>query len=166
VSRTGNFEVYYTQKLMIELWQGIPPSGCLLDLGLVPSAPNPSLAQAPDLLTQITQVVGPGVVDRVMSIIGAVAILILGWIIATIVATVIGQLLKRTEIDNQIAAWLLGRQRSTSSEIPIEKWLTAGVFWIVMVFAILAFLDALDCSKFLGHSRDFLPRFRSMPLGF
>jgi hypothetical protein len=156
VSRTGNFEVYYTQKLMIELWQGIPPSGCLLDLGLVPSAPNPSLAQAPDLLTQITQVVGPGVVDRVMSIIGAVAILILGWIIATIVATVIGQLLKRTEIDNQIAAWLLGRQRSTSSEIPIEKWLTAGVFWIVMVFAILAFLDALGLQQVSGPLQGFL----------
>lgn len=106
----------------------------------------------------------PEVFNTVMNIIGAVAILILGWLIALVAAFAVAQILKRTDIDNRIAAWAFGR-RGSASDIPIETWITTGVFWVVMIFALLAFLDALGLQEvsaplqgFLGEIATYAPR--------
>ncbi len=42
------------------------------------------------------------------SILGAVAVLIVGWLAAVIVASIVGGLLRKTDFDNRLATWLGG----------------------------------------------------------
>lgn len=76
-------------------------------------------------------------------LLGAIAILVLGWIVALIAASVVKGILNRTSIDNRIAGWFVGQQAGVEPP-PIEKWVAAVVFWVIMAFAIVAFLNALQ----------------------
>jgi len=98
------------------------------------------------------------------NIVGAIAILILFWIGATVAASLVKTLLGKTKIDNQLAAWISGDQ-SGQAPFPIEKWVAIAVYWIVLLFGIIAFLNALDLavvsaplSNFLDQIFVFLPK--------
>ncbi|QYO65170.1 mechanosensitive ion channel family protein [Leptolyngbya sp. 7M] len=77
------------------------------------------------------------------NLLGAIAILIIGWLVALIVAAVVQGLLKRTDFDNRIAAWA-GGGRGAENRIPIEKWIGTAVFWLIMAFVLVAFFNALQ----------------------
>ena len=64
------------------------------------------------LMDQITQVVGP-YIPRVAAALG---ILVVGWLIALIVAAIVRGLLRRTTIDNRLAGWFAG------DELAKEGW--------------------------------------------
>jgi len=87
------------------------------------------------------------------NLLGALAILIIGWLVATIVAAAIQGLLKRTNFDNRIAGWVSGRRDNT---IPIEKWIGTAIFWLIMAFVIVAFLNALQLSTVSAPLNSFL----------
>ena len=100
--------------------------------------------------------------DFIPSIIGAIAILILFWIVATIAASAIKALLHRTDIDNKIAGWLTGNE---TSDFPIETWAAKIVYWIILLLGLLAFFNVLNLdivsaplAGFLGEIFDYLPR--------
>jgi hypothetical protein len=95
------------------------------------------------------------------NLVGAVAILFIGWLIALFVAKVVKNLLKQTDIDDRLARTLTG-----SSTINIEQILSTVAFWIVMLMALVAALDVLKLSmvseplnKLLGSVFGFLPMF-------
>lgn len=87
-----------------------------------------------DLLTQVLQ-------DS-RSFVYAIIILVVGWIVAWGVAGIIRNLLKRTEIDNRIATWLTGQQGD--EPIPVEKWTSDVVYWLILLFVIVAALQRLQ----------------------
>lgn len=98
------------------------------------------------------------------NLLGALAILILGWLAATIIASVVQGLLRRTNVDNRLAAWVTGRPES-ATEFPIEKWVSIVIFWLIMVFVLVAFLNALNLqtvsaplNSFLQQVFSYLPR--------
>lgn len=98
------------------------------------------------------------------NLLGALAILIIGWLAATIVASLVQGLLRRTNIDNRIAAWVTGRPES-ATDFPIEKWVSIAVFWLIMIFVLVAFLNALNLegvsaplNSFLQQVFSYLPR--------
>ncbi len=98
------------------------------------------------------------------NLLAAIAILIVGWIVARIIASLFQGLLKRTDFDNRIANWISGRPASDDS-IPIEKWVGTAIFWLIMAFVIVAFLNALQLSMvsaplnaFLNQIFAYLPR--------
>lgn len=98
------------------------------------------------------------------NLLGAIAILIIGWLVALVVASVIQGLLKRTNFDNQIAGWMTG-QRGAENTIPVEKWVGTAVFWLIMAFVLVAFLNALQLTavsaplnSFLQQIFTYLPR--------
>jgi hypothetical protein len=98
------------------------------------------------------------------NLLGAIAILIVGWIVARIVASLAQGLLKRTDFDNRIANWISGRPAGDDT-IPIEKWVGTAIFWLIMAFVIVAFLNALQLSTvsaplnaFLNQIFAYLPR--------
>ncbi|NMG58686.1 hypothetical protein E1H12_09165 [Geitlerinema sp. P-1104] len=100
--------------------------------------------------------------DFIPSIVGAVAILILFWIVATIAASAVKALLHRTDIDNKIAGWLTGNQ---ATDFPIETWAAKVVYWIILLLGLLAFFNVLNLdivsaplAGFLGEIFDYLPR--------
>lgn len=120
-------------------------------------APNP-LADAERGLNNLFQG------SNIENLIWAVGILLLGLIVATLVSSVIGGLLKKTNIDNKMAAWVTGRPDSIQSP-PVEKWVATSVFWIILIFFLVAFFNRLNLTAvsqplntFLDQIAAFLPK--------
>ncbi len=78
----------------------------------------------------------------VLALIKAIIILIVGWIIASIIKAVVKKVLNSTDIDNKLAAAITGQRGGES--IPIENWLANLFFWLIMLFVIIAALNALN----------------------
>ncbi|XWK85744.1 MAG: mechanosensitive ion channel [Phormidium sp.] len=114
----------------------------------VPSPPDQIVAQVTRTTNPVNDTVD--VVQRTTSnigqflpnLLGAIVILVLGWLLAVIIAWAVKKLLNRTSIDNRIAAWVTGRPDAES--LPVEKWISDIVFWIIFIFALVAFLQALQ----------------------
>lgn len=71
----------------------------------------------------------------------ALAILIIGWLIALVTAALVRRGLKRTEFDNRIAGWLVGEEKTEGLEV--ERWASRGVFWLLMLFVLVGFFEVL-----------------------
>ncbi|MCT7972883.1 mechanosensitive ion channel [Laspinema olomoucense] len=98
------------------------------------------------------------------SLLGALAILIGGWIFATIVAGIIRKILHSTNLDNRIASAVMGRAPGQEMP-PTEKWISNAVYWLIMIFVLVAFLQALKLevvsqplNRFLEQIFAYLPK--------
>ncbi|WP_341524845.1 mechanosensitive ion channel [Nostoc sp. UHCC 0302] len=97
-------------------------------------------------------------------LLGAVAILLVGWLIAAIAAAVTRGILNRTNIDNRIAAGITGR--GDSGQLPqVEKLISSLVFWIIILLTVVAVLQTLQLevasrplNNFLDQLVGFLPK--------
>jgi Conserved TM helix len=93
------------------------------------------------------------------NVIGALLILIVGWLVAMVVAAVVKGLLGRTDLDNRIA-------RSMGAEgLAVENTIGRVVFWLIMLFVLVAFFQALNLAivseplnQLLTQVTAFLPR--------
>ncbi|MBE9045459.1 mechanosensitive ion channel [Pleurocapsales cyanobacterium LEGE 10410] len=99
----------------------------------------------------------------VLGVIKAILIFVIGWIIATIIKSIIKKVLNSTDIDNKIAAALTGQRGGES--IPVESWIANLVFWLIMLFVIIAALNALELqavsaplNTLLDEIAGFIPR--------
>lgn len=88
------------------------------------------------------------------SLIWAIVLLLLGWLVATVAALLVRNLLKRTNLDNRIANWALGRP--SDQPIPVEKWVSALVYWVIVLFAVVASLNALNLAGVSAPLNNFL----------
>lgn len=125
-------------------------------------SPNLQLAQ-PAVNQGISDV--QGIVQQLIlfipRLLGAVAILLIGWLIAAIAAAVTRGILNRTNIDNRIAAGITGRQ-----DVPqVEKLISSLVFWSIILLTAVAVLQTLDLeiasrplNNFLNQLIGFLPK--------
>jgi hypothetical protein len=93
----------------------------------------------------------------------AIAILVVGWVVALLGALLVRKAFKRTEIDNKIATWIVGEERAKGIEI--ERWIGRCVFFLIMLFVLVAFFEALGLtvitvplSRFLFQIFDYAPR--------
>ena len=68
----------------------------------------------------------------VPSLIAALAILLIGWLVAWAVSAGLRALLRRTKLDNKLAQWVAGDKGGT--KIPAEQWISKGVFYLIMLF--------------------------------
>jgi hypothetical protein len=147
---------------MNQPWQGIIP------IGGVPIWVHPLLAQQTPAPIQETQAGLQGIWQNVSSfgpnLIAAIAILLVGWLVANIAKSMTNGLLKRTRIDNQIAEWFAGGQDGAEAP-PIEKWVAGAVFWIIIIFTVVAVLQTLNLevvsqplNNFLNKILEFLPQ--------
>ena len=102
------------------------------------SSLDPLLLAQANPIGQIQNQVG---VD-VWSLVKALLIFLAGWIIAIIAKGVVKKILNSTDIDNKLAAAITGQRGGDS--IPIESWIASLFFWLIMLFAIIAALNALD----------------------
>ncbi|ARV57639.1 hypothetical protein BZZ01_02425 [Nostocales cyanobacterium HT-58-2] len=126
------------------------------------------LAQSPTLPSEQPDTVNylQGTLQQVVQfmprLLGAVAILLIGWLIAAIASALTRSLLNRTNIDNRIASGITG-----GGEVPqVEKIVSSVVFWGILLLTIVAVLDTLELrvasqplNTFLNQIGDFLPRF-------
>ncbi len=152
---------------MNETWVGIVQ---ILAVGM-PSRAHPILAQAQGQPRAVVET-GVGYFNDIIrnlslfvpQLLGAIAILVIGLIIANIASGVTKGLLKRTNVDNKVAEWITGRQGGEDSP-PIEDWIAGAVYWIVIVFTVVAVLNTLNLqavsqplNNFLNQITGFLPK--------
>ncbi|NEQ67850.1 MAG: mechanosensitive ion channel, partial [Symploca sp. SIO2D2] len=140
---------------MNETWESIVQ---IVGVG-VPGSVHPILAQ--------TDVFGSFLEDIIAflpNLLGAVLFLVLGIIVAVAVANLIEGLLSRTRIDNQIANWLTAAQEGVEPP-KIEKWISGGVFWLIIIFTVVGVLQRLQLeavseplNSFLNQILSFLPQ--------
>lgn len=138
----------------------------------VPNWAHPILAQRPVQPVVAVPETGAEPIDAAIrqlalfgpSILGAIAILVIGIIIAVIAKSVTKGLLKRTNIDNKLATWVTGRQGADDAP-QIEEWISGAVFWLIIVFTVVAVLNALNLqgvstplNNFLSQITSFLPK--------
>ncbi len=98
------------------------------------------------------------------NLLAAVAILLIGLIVAFVAKAIIKGLLNRTSIDNRIAASVMGR--SDRGDLPkVEELIGSIAFWIVILFTVVAVLQTLQLEvvsrplgTFLNQVTGFLPK--------
>lgn len=145
---------------MNQFWQGIIP------IGGAPPGVHPLFAQTSEPI-QEAQAGVQGIMQNLSSfvpnLIAAILILIVGWIVALIAKSITKGLLNRTRIDNQIAEWFAGGQGAEAP--PIEKWVAGAVYWIIIIFTVVAVLQTLKLevvsqplNNFLNKILEFLPQ--------
>lgn len=89
------------------------------------------------ILDQITQVVGP----YLPRLAAALAILIGGWLIALVLGAIVRRALRRTTLDNRLAAWFAGEDAAKGTDV--ETWAGNGVYYLVMLFVLVAVFQTL-----------------------
>ena len=69
-------------------------------------------------------------------IVGAVVVLVLGWILAWAISAVVSGGLRRINLDEHMERGIGGSYRT-------EFWITRGVFWLIMLLVVIAFFSVL-----------------------
>ena len=94
----------------------------------------------------------------VPKLIGAFAILIIGWIVAVVVAIVLRAILRRTGFDKKLAQWCGG----DSAQAPkVENGITKGVYYLIIVLVLVAFFDTLGLTQVTQSLNGLLDEFLS-----
>ncbi|MEA3375844.1 MAG: hypothetical protein U9R72_06565, partial [Chloroflexota bacterium] len=89
------------------------------------------------ILDQISRLLG----GAIPSIVAALLILIIGWVVALIVSAVVRGALRRTDLDDRLARWTAGEEQVEGVET--ERWVGKGVFYLIMLFVLIAFFQTL-----------------------
>lgn len=112
-----------------------------------------------EYFNQFTQMVGADA----WSVVKALAILVIGWLVALILAAIVRGMLRKVTIDNKIAAWFAGEERVASFDL--EHAIGQGVFYLAMLFVVVAACEALQLTvvteplrEMLGQVMEFAPR--------
>jgi Conserved TM helix len=79
------------------------------------------------------------------NVIGAIALLLIGLIVAWILAWVVGRLLSKTSIDDRLMETVTGGN-SLGGWSP-EKIVSTIVFWVVALFGVIGFLNSLGLTS-------------------
>src|SRR5699024_924160 len=83
----------------------------------------------------------------------ALLVLIIGWVIALIIANIVKKALMKTTLDDKLFAGPSGEKKGDyHSETIISRF----VFWVIMAFAIIAFLNILNLSSIARPFSDML----------
>ncbi len=95
---------------------------------------------------------------------GAIAILIGGWLLALIVSAIIRSVLKRTNVDERIAKLIRAEDEVEAGRVQVARWTGKAVFYLIMLFVVVAFLQALNLTvaaepinQFLNQVLSYLP---------
>ena len=108
---------------------------------------------------QLTALLGP----QVVRILGALVILVAGWLIALFFAAITRGALKRTTLDNRLAVWILDEKAAKGFEV--ERWVGKAVYYVILVFAVVGFFNALQLTvisqpltAFLTQVFEYIPK--------
>lgn len=73
-----------------------------------------------------------------LRLLGAVLVLVIGWLVSKWIAGLVRKLLKRTNLDNRVANW------AGEGNVPaVEDGIAKIVFYILMLFVLVAFFEVL-----------------------
>lgn len=90
-----------------------------------------------EMLNQTAQLVAA----YLPNLLGGLAILIIGWLIALVAAAITRGVLRRTKLGKRIARWMVGEEKADT--FPVGRYLSRGVFYLIMLFVLVAFFQSL-----------------------
>jgi hypothetical protein len=89
------------------------------------------------LFQQFTQTTG----SYIPRILGAVAIFIIGWLLALILSAALQNVLQRISLNSRLARWISAEEEK--KPIELEKGIAKGLFYLIMLFVLVASFQAL-----------------------
>jgi TRAP-type mannitol/chloroaromatic compound transport system permease small subunit len=93
-----------------------------------------------EFLTEFLETLG----SYLPSALGAIGILVGGWLVALIGSAIIRGVLKRTGIDDRIATLIRPEEEAETGRIEVARWSGKAVYYLIMMFVVVAFLQALN----------------------
>jgi hypothetical protein len=90
-----------------------------------------------DLYNQIVQLIGA----YVPNLLGAIAILVVGWLVALLLAALFRGLVRKSGLDKRLALWIGGEEKA--DEIPVARYVGKTVYYLALLFVLIAFFQAL-----------------------
>lgn len=101
--------------------------------------------QTVETLNQVAaSTIGPIFGETVSSLVAALFILLVGWIVAAIVARVVRGLLQRIHLDERLAK---ATDSPEGEGMTVVSWIGTGTFWFILLFAIMGALQALGLTS-------------------
>jgi hypothetical protein len=86
-------------------------------------------------------------------VVGALILLVVGWLIARLLQACVTAALRRTGLDRRLAPALSNDPGATSAPGDTAKAIGRIVFWVVMLFVLVGVFDALGSSSSPPRSR-------------
>ncbi|MGD1867302.1 MAG: mechanosensitive ion channel [Phormidesmis sp.] len=152
----------------------IPPTGTgisLLNPGSIPTLAQATTTTTSNPATAIMDSLSSGISDVfafLPNVIGAFLIGFAGFCIAYVASRIVRGLLKKTGVDDTIASKLTGRP---PEDVPAAKWAGDAVYWIIILFTVIAVLQSLSLevvstplNNLLNTIFSYLPRILSAGL--
>jgi len=97
------------------------------------------------------------------SLLGALAILVIGWLIALIISSIVEKGLRKGGVNERVSR--LTGVEEPEKRIDLEKGIAKGLFYLIMLFVLVAFFQALRISlitepinRLLNQVFEFIPR--------
>lgn len=85
---------------------------------------------------------------------GALAVLIVGWLVALILSSAIGKALRRTGIDEKIAKKVVGDEKA--QEMEPHRWISKIIYYVLLFFVFVAFFQVLGLTLVAQPLNQFL----------
>jgi hypothetical protein len=96
-------------------------------------------------------------------LLGAVAVLGIGWLLARVAAALVQQGVRRTRLEYHVTRWLGGEEQATP--VVVTPWIAEGVFYLLMLFVLVAACQLLGLTlltapltRVLTELLQFVPR--------
>ncbi len=112
-----------------------------------------------DALSRIYETVGA----YVPNLVGALAILVVGWIVALVISAVVRGVLRKTHLDEKVAGWIFGPEERR--KVDVAGGTGKGVYYVIILFVLVAFFQVLGITlitepinTLLNRVFEFLPR--------
>ncbi|RMH18773.1 MAG: hypothetical protein D6696_12375 [Acidobacteria bacterium] len=70
----------------------------------------------------------------------ALAIFAVGWVVAKLVSLAVSKVLSKTDWDNRVATYVTGGK---AKDLPVEEGVAKLIYWLIMLFVLVAVLQAL-----------------------
>ena len=90
-----------------------------------------------DAWSRVTEMLG----GNLPALLAALAVLVVGWLLAFVIAAVVRSIMKRTQLDDRLALWL--GDDDTLPHDAFERWIPRLVYYLVLLFVLVAFLQTL-----------------------
>ncbi len=97
-----------------------------------------------ELIEKVLQTLGDTLGDNLLGALGAIGILLGGWLLAVIFSAIIRRVLKRTKIDDKIAKLIRAEEDVETGRVEVVRWVGKAVYYFIMLFVVVAFLQALN----------------------
>jgi NADH:ubiquinone oxidoreductase subunit 3 (subunit A) len=102
-------------------------------------------------------------------LIAAIAVLVIGWVVALAVSNLTRKALQRTKLDEKLANWIMGEEKAEGVDTGL--WISKGIYYIIMLFVLVGFFQVLGITliteplnRFLNEVFEFAPRLFSVAL--